>query len=99
MAQRRVLLIVNTNSRNGREGLPAVRAAFAAHGFSVLVPSESELKDCPGAIARLKHEVDLIVVGGGDGSLNCAAAGLLGSKIRPPASGLHAMGSTPNFSH
>ncbi|MDB5641487.1 MAG: hypothetical protein JWN07_804, partial [Hyphomicrobiales bacterium] len=77
MAQRRVLLIINANSRNGRESLPAVMAAFAARDYSVLLPSTSELNDCPGAIARLKGEVDMIVVGGGDGSLNCAAPGLL----------------------
>lgn len=81
MAQRRVLLIVNANSRSGREGLPAVMAAFAAHDFSVLAPSEAALGNYSEAIARLKDQVDLIVVGGGDGTLNCAASGLLAARL------------------
>jgi hypothetical protein len=40
MAPRRVLLIVNSKSRIGAESLPAVMTALAAHGFSVLLPSE-----------------------------------------------------------
>lgn len=77
MAPRRVLLIVNSKSRTGAESLPTVMTALAARGFSVLLPSEEDMRDCAGAIRRMKDEVDLIVVGGGDGSLNCAAPGLL----------------------
>ena len=70
-------MIVNSKSRTGAESLPTVMTALAARGFSVLLPSEEDMRDCAGAIRRMKDEVDLIVVGGGDGSLNCAAPGLL----------------------
>jgi YegS/Rv2252/BmrU family lipid kinase len=81
MQRSRVLLIINSKSRSGQEGLPAVMAALAAHGFSVLMPSADELQECTGAIRRLKDQADMIVVGGGDGSLNCAAAGLLEANL------------------
>lgn len=81
MDRRRALLIINAKSRSGEASLPAVKTAFAAEGFSVLLPSAEEMRDCAAAIRRHKDEVDLIVVGGGDGSLNCAAAGLLEAKL------------------
>ncbi|MDB5507553.1 MAG: lipid kinase [Hyphomicrobiales bacterium] len=81
MAPRRVLLIINAQSRSGQESLPAVLSAFATRDISVVRPSEEESHDCRAAIARLKGEVDAVVVGGGDGSLNCAARGLLDAKL------------------
>lgn len=81
MQRGRVLLIINAQSRSGRESQPVVAAALAAQGFSIVMPSNDEWRDCGAAIARLKDEVDLIVVGGGDGSLNCAASGLLAAKL------------------
>jgi len=81
MERGRVLLIINVKARSGEGSLPAVMAAFAAHGFSVLLPSEDDMRDCAGAIRRMKDEADLIVVGGGDGSLNAAAPGLLEAQL------------------
>lgn len=81
MVRGRVLLIVNAKSRRGRESQPEVAAALAAQGFSVLTPAPDEAQDCCALIVRHKAEVDLIVVGGGDGSLNCAAPGLLEAKL------------------
>src|SRR5689334_6743124 len=77
MERGRVLLIINVKSRSGEGSLPAVMSAFATHGFSILLPSESDMRDCAAAIRRMKDDVDLVVVGGGDGSLNAAAPGLL----------------------
>ena len=75
MRQRNVLLIVNPLSSRARESLaPADR--LRARGFCVV---ERELRD-PGAISdSVRHEsadADLIVLGGGDGTLNAAAAAI-----------------------
>lgn len=81
MQGKRVLLIVNAQSRRGAECLPLVVQRFNAQDFSVVLPSAEEMKDCSGLIRRSRGEVDLIVVGGGDGSLNCAARGLLEARL------------------
>ncbi|MDB5593961.1 MAG: lipid kinase [Hyphomicrobiales bacterium] len=77
MQGKRLLLIVNAHSRRGAESLPLVVQRFSEQGFRVVLPSAEEIKDCSGLIRRSRGEVDLIAVGGGDGSLNCAARGLL----------------------
>jgi diacylglycerol kinase (ATP) len=81
MQGKRVLLIVNAHSRRGAESLPLVVQRFSEQGFSVVLPSAEEMKDCSGLIRRSRGEVDLIAVGGGDGSLNCAARGLLDAGL------------------
>jgi len=73
--QRNVLLIVNPLSSRARESIaPADR--LRARGFCVV---ERELRD-PGAISdtvrQESADADLIVLGGGDGTLNAAAAAI-----------------------
>ncbi|MDB5650255.1 MAG: lipid kinase [Hyphomicrobiales bacterium] len=77
----RVLLIVNAQSRRGAESLPLVLQRFNEHGFQVILPSPEEMKDCSALIRRLRGEIDLVAVGGGDGSMNCAARGLLEAEL------------------
>lgn len=77
MDRGRILLIVNEKSRTGQENLLAVKQALALEGFAVVLPTPEEKKDCAELIVRRAPEVDSIVIGGGDGSMNAAAKGLL----------------------
>lgn len=70
---RRALLLLNRNARSGSSSIDGVLAVFARHGISVTE------NDCEGAAAMAevirsgKDDFDLLIVGGGDGTLNCAA--------------------------
>lgn len=70
MPTRRALLLVNPGSRQGGGDLAAVLQSLRAHG---LEPIEARLTD-PGATARAiaqrARDVDMAIVGGGDGTLN-----------------------------
>jgi YegS/Rv2252/BmrU family lipid kinase len=78
---RRVLLVANPGARKGTEALPEAVRALRAAKFEVV---EGEVGD-PGDIARViaerKAEADLIVVGGGDGTLSAALAGLVDTRL------------------
>lgn len=74
---RRALLIVNAKSRSGAEALKEIAERLRAAGI------EPDHRDCGGReelsrlIAEEGRSADLIVVGGGDGTLNTAAKGLI----------------------
>lgn len=76
MPSTNALLLINPNSRRGREGMPVARDLIAKAGFTVIEP-EAGSGSVSDAIIRHRQEIDLVIVGGGDGSLNDAASGLL----------------------
>ena len=70
----RVAVVVNTASRTGSRALPLVEAALRRTSEEVLVHRAHggpELLDALGA--AMDDEPDLLVVGGGDGTIGCAA--------------------------
>ncbi|WP_235907816.1 lipid kinase [Siccirubricoccus phaeus] len=74
------LLIVNRRARQGEGAAEAARAALEAVGLRVAPFAPPEGLGCAGAIrAGLAAcpEVDRIILGGGDGTLNAAIPGLL----------------------
>lgn len=70
-------MFVNANSRSGAQDLSAVLAVLAAAGMEV------DAQDCPvaetlsAAIAAQAPGHDVVIVGGGDGTLNAALEGLV----------------------
>lgn len=73
-SRRRALLIVNPRARNGGLALEAMRAALTEGGLDLVEPGPDER--CEEAIRSRAGEIDLVVLGGGDGTLN-GAAGVL----------------------
>lgn len=73
--RRRALLIVNPKARSGGVPLDAVRDALRAGGLDLVEPGPNE--SCVDAITSRAREVDLVVLGGGDGTLNGAAPALV----------------------
>ncbi|MFG1401458.1 lipid kinase [Xanthobacter sediminis] len=77
---RRALLIVNPRARQGAAPLDAARAVLAAGGIAVADAPWPERAAGPAVLSDLVRaaagSVDLVIVGGGDGTLNAAAAGL-----------------------
>ncbi|MDB5509586.1 MAG: lipid kinase [Hyphomicrobiales bacterium] len=81
MTSKRVLLLVNPKSRRGAEARADVVQMLSARGFSLILPSADEMEDCSALIRRYAQEAELVIVGGGDGSLNAAAPGLLDAQL------------------
>ncbi len=72
---RRALLCCNAKARNGSFSLDEVRGILRAGGIEpVDPPSEG---DACSAIRALAGEVDLVILGGGDGPMNAAAEALV----------------------
>lgn len=74
MTHRRALLLLNPRSRRGARAAPAVFAALAEHGFGVTAPPAG--MSLAEALARHAADCDLVIAGGGDGTLNGVVNGL-----------------------
>ncbi|TXM70650.1 lipid kinase [Methylobacterium sp. WL69] len=72
---RRGLLLVNPNARNGGFSLDAVRDALRQGGIEPFEPPGDP--DCTAVIKRHAGRSDLVILGGGDGTLNAAAPALV----------------------
>ncbi len=68
---RRAILIVNTRSRRGQEFHEQVRQRLSDGGLQLIEP-EGDLSNCSEYIRQHRSEIDLIILGGGDGSINQA---------------------------
>jgi len=80
-APRRALLVVNGKSRQGEEACDAVAEALTKAGLTVDRRDCGLAEDLPALIVGARDEVDCVVVGGGDGSMNAALPGVLESGL------------------
>jgi YegS/Rv2252/BmrU family lipid kinase len=77
MRARRALLIVNTKSRNGAANLHAAMTALRSRGIDPIHKDCRNREDLSPLIAEHGRSVDLVAVGGGDGTMNAAALGIV----------------------
>lgn len=78
---RRALIIANPHSRSAGAGVDAAVAELHKADIDVLRPAWREGETLAAAIERHADRVDLVVVAGGDGSLNAAASALIERKL------------------
>ncbi|MBK1660742.1 lipid kinase [Paracraurococcus ruber] len=78
-ARGRALLLINRKARSGEEQAEAAEAALREVGIEPVPADMPDGTSCAEAIARgvARGDVDRVVVGGGDGTLNAAIPGLL----------------------
>jgi YegS/Rv2252/BmrU family lipid kinase len=93
---RRAVLVVNTHSRRGRKRYDATRARLIGAGFTLL---DTDPVDRPAELeqrlaAAIDRGPDLLIAGGGDGTISTAARLLAHRDI---ALGLLPLGTTNNF--
>ena len=74
---RRALLIVNSQSRSGASQYDMAVERLRAQGIEPIPAESSAREDISPLIVRHAAEVDCAVVGGGDGTLNAAAFGVI----------------------
>jgi diacylglycerol kinase (ATP) len=93
---RRAALVVNTRSRRGRRHYPAVLAQVRAAGFDLLgaFPVDQTGSLDASLTAAMDLRPDLLIVGGGDGSISMAARRLAYADM---VLGLVPLGTTNNF--
>jgi len=70
-------LLINRHSRSGALHGDAICARLREHGLELDAPDLSGADDVPAMIRRHADRVDLVIVGGGDGSMNAAAPALV----------------------
>ncbi|MBM6595000.1 lipid kinase [Microvirga pudoricolor] len=73
----RALLIVNGKSRSGEANLQASVEALTSHGIEPLHRECGHRDELSPMIVKHRDEVDMVVVGGGDGTMNAAALGVI----------------------
>lgn len=78
---RRALLLVNRHSRQGQKCLPEAISCLEKLGFNLIEESVEQPHHMTEVIHRYKHQVDIVIVGGGDGTLNAAVDGLVETKL------------------
>jgi YegS/Rv2252/BmrU family lipid kinase len=93
---RRAALVVNTRSRRGRRLYQTIRKRLRDAGFDLLGSFPASGAGGPGAslAAAMDLQPDLLIVGGGDGSISEAARRL---ACRDMALGILPLGTTNNF--
>ena len=86
--EKTALLLINQRSRKGRAEASRAQSLLAQAGFTLLQPAGDDTRSYSELIAAYAHRVDAVIVGGGDGTLNAAAPGLMqtGLPLGIPAS-------------
>ncbi|MFC3080605.1 lipid kinase [Phenylobacterium terrae] len=73
---RRALLVVNPRSNRGGAALDPILQRLRRRGLEIVRADTASRDDARKEILRHAHDVDLVIVGGGDGALNAAALAL-----------------------
>ena len=75
--RKRALLLINRKARSGASPIDDAIAVLAQSGISVHEQGSEGAAELGRAIQSGRADFDLVIVGGGDGTLNCAAAAIL----------------------
>lgn len=75
------LLLINKKSRKGDSARKEVLAQLTAQGLRVIVPNADLTMTYSELIEHYADRIDSAIVGGGDGSLNAAAPGLVATGL------------------
>ncbi|HEY9747377.1 MAG TPA: lipid kinase [Allocoleopsis sp.] len=77
----RALLLVNRQARRGQEALTQAIESLQARGLDLLEESTAEPEQLSDLIRKYRDRVDLVIVGGGDGTLNAVTEGLVDTQL------------------
>ncbi|TAF11236.1 MAG: lipid kinase [Nostocales cyanobacterium] len=77
----RALLLVNRHARQGQQGLLEAINCLETLGFHLIQESTEHPKHLGDVIRRYQKEIDLVIVGGGDGTLNAAVDAIVDTQL------------------
>ncbi|MBE9177189.1 lipid kinase [Oculatella sp. LEGE 06141] len=75
------LLIANRNAKQGDASLSEAIASLRQSGIELIDAPSTKPESLPDLIRQYHNRVDLVIIGGGDGTLNAAAAGLVDTHL------------------
>ena len=78
---RRALLLVNAKSRRGKVDFAIAVDLLRQHDFELIEAFTRHALEIPQIILRHRNDVDCIILGGGDGTLNAAAEALINAGL------------------
>ena len=78
---KKALLLVNHHSRKGQKLSSQATVELQALDFELIVESTDHARELPDTIRRYENKVELVIIGGGDGTLNAAIEGLIDTKL------------------
>lgn len=78
---RRALLIINSRSRHGAKQADRATGLLRAAGFDITIQSAPHAESIPDFVSSALKDVDAVIAGGGDGTMNAVANGLVGSSL------------------
>lgn len=78
---RSALLLINSKARAGGQGIEGIRDALIKGGINLIEPAGEETADVAAAIRASRDQVDLVIIGGGDGTLHHALEGLVETQL------------------
>jgi YegS/Rv2252/BmrU family lipid kinase len=81
MSQARALLIINRKSRCGSADLAAALRVLEAQGLQPTTEYAEGAGQFESLIERHRGEIDRLIIGGGDGTMNCAARALVEADL------------------
>jgi diacylglycerol kinase (ATP) len=77
----RALLLVNRHARRGKDDLLQAIQCLQERGFVLREESTEHPEHLAEVIQRYRDQVDMVIVGGGDGTLNAAVQGLVDTDL------------------
>lgn len=77
----RALLLVNRHARHGQNRITEAIEQLKKLGFDLQEESMDNAQQLPELIRRYQNRVDLVIIGGGDGTLNAAADALVETQL------------------
>jgi YegS/Rv2252/BmrU family lipid kinase len=81
LAIRRALVLFNDKARKVKPNVTRMLDALERRGFDVVRPAASSRSAFCEAIRSRQHDVDFVIAGGGDGTLNAVLQGIVGTGL------------------
>lgn len=81
MMSQRALLLVNHQARRGQEQRSHAITCLRSLGLDLIEESTTHPQTLSNIIRRYRDRVDLVIVGGGDGTLNASVEGLVDTQL------------------
>lgn len=90
---KKALLIINTKASQGAKNLEEATRILKSLGVEVIQGNPKDASDYTRVIKEYQSQIDLVIVGGGDGTIQCAAEGILETGL---PLGILALGTANN---